>query len=76
MILTESQRNTIIHDLRIAADVFDKNIAFCNALEQPMSERLADQFKRQSAESRALAETIEQAESVTVILEDVSQCET
>lgn len=63
--LTEDQRNTLTHCLRIAAQKFTENVAH---LKDGGSGRLypemRSQFDRQAAEARGLADRIESAEYV------------
>lgn len=49
--------STVVHGLRIAAERFDADAETCRQV--PGHERLAEQFVRQAADSRAIASAIE-----------------
>lgn len=51
------QRHTLANCLRTAAEQFDRDAAV-------MLPRMADQFRRQAAEARTLADGIEQTDSI------------
>lgn len=61
--LTEDQRNTLTHSLRVAADKFDANAAICTR-EHPEVADLCRAFESQAKETRELAARIEAAEYV------------
>lgn len=60
--LTDSQFSTVTHALRVAADRFDEDVKTILDLGELEGRRLAEQFKRQADESRALADLIEAEE--------------
>lgn len=68
--LTEDERTTITNGLRVAAERFDEHVRACEcpeaAVASGMYNRLAEQFKRQASDSRALADLIDGCEWITV----------
>lgn len=60
--LTEDQRYTLLHSLRVAAEKFEANAETCR--EEAGGARIADQFIRQAAQTREIADRIESAEYV------------
>jgi hypothetical protein len=58
--LTSSETQSIAHDLRVAADRYEENAA---ALTGTAHQRMADQFTLQAANSRAMADRIENSEA-------------
>lgn len=56
--LTETDLQSTINDLRVAADTYDRNAATLR--EEPRHERLADQFTRQAADARRRADLLDQ----------------
>lgn len=72
--LTETELQTIIHALHVAAEVFDRDAAKVVENQQlgPIGEdtvalgRLAKQFRDQATFARDWAEKIENAEEVTI----------
>jgi hypothetical protein len=59
--VSQSAQSTIENALRIAAGIYDKD-----AVDAPS---LAEQFKRQAAEARALADIIEGCESMHLLVD-------
>ena len=67
--LAGSEVSTATHALRVAADRFDADIKTCLDLSSPEGRRLAEQFERQARESRALADRLEDAVAVRLLIE-------
>jgi hypothetical protein len=66
--LTEAERNTLTHALRIAAERFNEHETNLKATpeQKPAYAGLAAQFARQTAEALALAERLDNAEFIRV----------
>jgi hypothetical protein len=56
MHLNQDQKQTLVHALRVAAERFGEDAKTC-----AFNPRLAEQFVRQAAESRDLADTLDDA---------------
>lgn len=67
--ITEHERGTLVNALHVAAREYDEvaaNIIATADLTKSHGTRVYHQFKQQSAEARALAEKIEQADEIIV----------
>lgn len=67
--LTETERQTIIHALHVAAEQFDKDAVICaeSTMENGLThERLIKCFRDQAETTRRWAEAIENAGEVTI----------
>jgi len=73
--LTEQERNTLVHGLRVSAEVFEKNVAdlenppdiySTTAAQRQVAARMALQFKSQQMETRELADLIEGCENIVL----------
>jgi hypothetical protein len=60
--LTEDERNTLTHGLRVAAERFGIDAKVC--MEEPAHPGLAEQFRRQVVQTLALADRLDNAESI------------
>lgn len=70
-ILSESERNTIVHGLCVAAERFQEHYQTLqkihdDTLAREANRHLAEQFDKQARDSRELARLIEASDSVTV----------
>lgn len=69
---TDTQRSLITNGLRIAAEKYEVNAGFCRSFPHfpQFSLDLAVTFDKQAEDSRALAQTIEDADSLTATQPD------
>ncbi|HMJ44224.1 MAG TPA: hypothetical protein VK522_18305 [Pseudolabrys sp.] len=67
--LDDSKISTIANGLRVAADRYiedAKTSADVYAQAPETARRMADQFNRQAAEARSIADMLEQADTITI----------
>lgn len=65
--LTEDQRSTITHALRVATEQFEQHARNCSSMGDA-HKRVALQFERQALDARKLADDLSNALEVVVIV--------